>query len=347
VIDPKKDVLFVGRGTSAILYYRIMLPARALGADWCGLVGHPPEHRWVTGVVRGDSQMPDLSSYKIVVLQQPSGRGWLETIKGLRAQGIKVVYEVDDYLHGIKFRDDHQHKKKFGNQYLSEAEAAMKACDALIASTEWIRGNYEHFNRNAFLCRNGIDLNRYKMTKPERESINIGWAGSTGHRDTVIPWLQATAAIMDMKPHVCFISIGERFAVAFEEKYGKERAMALPWSQVEQYPAAMTMFDIALAPGGQGGWWRGKSDLRWLEAGALGIPTVANPQVYPEIEDGLTGMFASSNKEAFEKLLLLIGEEELRRSIGERAKAHVTEHRAIEKMAPQWTEALEAIAALD
>jgi glycosyltransferase involved in cell wall biosynthesis len=343
----KKDVCFVGLGTSAVLYYRVYLPAMALGADWAGLVGEPPQHRWLTGVARGSSQMPDFSSYKVVVLQQPVGKGWLETIKGLRAQGVKVVYEVDDYLHGIKWRDDHQHRKKYDNTYLSQAEAAMKACDALIASTEWIRGNYTSFNKRAYMCRNGLDLKRYAMTRPKRESINIGWAGSTGHIKTVIPWLQAVSAIMEMNPRVCFISIGERFATAFEDRFGKERAMTLPWMQVEQYPAAMTMFDIALAPGGQGGWWRGKSDLRWLEASALGIPTIANPEVYPEIEDGVTGLHATTRNEAFEKLLLLIGEEQLRDSIGARAKEYVSEHRAIEVMAEQWRETLSEIASLD
>lgn len=343
-LDFRKDVLFVGLGTSAVLYYRCMLPAMALGADWCGLVGEPPEHRWMTGMVQGQSQMPDFSSYKVIVLQQPAGEGWLKTIEGLRAQGVKVIYEVDDYLHGIKFQDDHGYKEHYGNEYLSKAEAAMKACDALIASTEWIRGNYSSFNKNAYLCKNGIDLNRYALTKPERDAVNIGWAGATGHRDTVIPWLQAVAAVMDMKPHVCFISIGESFATAFEQKYGKQRGMALPWAQIEQYPSAMSMFDIALAPGGPGGWWRGKSDLRWMEAAALGIPTIANPVVYPEIEDGVTGLHATNQVEAFEKILLLVGEDNLRNAIGEQAKKYVSEHRSIEAMAPQWKDVLEEIA---
>ena len=54
----------------------------------------------------------------------------------------------------------------------------------------------------------------------------------------------------------------------------------------------MTLFDIAIAPSAENNLFRGKSDLRWLEASALGIPLVAHPDVYPEIEDGVTGVHA-------------------------------------------------------
>jgi glycosyltransferase involved in cell wall biosynthesis len=346
-LDIRKDVLFVGLGVSAVCYYRVMLPAMTLGADWSGLVGEPPHHKWVTGIVKKESQMPQFTDYKVVVLQQPVGRGWIALIKGMQEQGIKVVYEVDDYVHGIKFNLDHGFRRKFDNQYLSRAEASMKACDAIFTTTEWIAGNYLSFNKNVYICQNGLDLRRYELTRPRRESVNIGWAGATGHQDTVIPWLQAVAEIMRLRPNACFISIGEPFAEGFVPHFGRERAMAIPFAQVEQYPAAMTMFDIAIAPGGKGGWWRGKSDLRWLEAGALGIPIVASPAIYPEIEDGVTGLHAKTRFEAFEKMLLLFDHKDLRETIGQKAKEYVREHRSIEAMAPQWEAALNEVYASD
>ena len=54
----------------------------------------------------------------------------------------------------------------------------------------------------------------------------------------------------------------------------------------------MTLFDIAIAPSSESNLFKGKSDLRWLEASALGVPLVAHPDVYPEIEDGVTGVHA-------------------------------------------------------
>lgn len=349
-LDIEHDVLFIGLGASPVCYYRAMLPAMALGADWIGLSGEPPKLSFATGLAKDandvpQSGLPDFFRYKIVVLQQPRGAGWVKLIRSLQAAGVKVIFEVDDYLHGIKNSEDHDFQKDFGNQVINEYEAAMKACDALIASTEWIRGNYSHFNRNAYLCRNGIDLGRYNLTKPDRDKVNVGWAGATGHLKAVTPWLQQVAEIMRMDPDVNFVSIGQQFADGFKPHFGGERAITVPWAAIEQYPSAMTLFDIALAPGGKGGWWRGKSDLRWLEAGALGIPAIVNPRVYPEVEDGVTGMVARSPQEVMQKLWALVKDAELRRKIGENARAHIKEHRSMVTMREQWVEVFESVIA--
>lgn len=349
-LDISRDVLFIGLGASPVCYYRVMLPAMSLGADWIGLNGEPPKIGWATGLAKDEngvpqSAMPDLFRYKIVVIQQPKGTGWVKLIRGLREAGVKVIFEVDDYLHGIKHLDDHDFAGEFDNKVLSSYEEAMKACDALIASTEWIRGNYSHFNKNAYLCLNGIDLGRYNLTKPKREKINVGWAGATGHLKAIMPWLQQVAGLMQQNPDVNFVSIGQSFADGFKAHFGEERSISVPWAAIEQYPSAMTMFDIALAPGGHGGWWRGKSDLRWLEAGALGIPIIANPKVYPEVEDGVTGMLAISPHEMAEKLWGLVGDRELRERLGAQAREFIAENRSMKQMRQQWVDAFNSVIA--
>ena len=77
----------------------------------------------------------------------------------------------------------------------------------------------------------------------------------------------------------------------------------------------MTLFDISFAPSAENNQFRGKSDLRWLEASALGIPLVAHPDVYPEIEDGVTGVHARTPDEVEAALLRLVDD-------AERARAH-------------------------
>jgi glycosyltransferase involved in cell wall biosynthesis len=330
-----------------------MLPAMALGSDWCGVTHDPPNLVWRTGLVRNrdkdrpgthDSQLPDLTRYKVVVVQQPRGEGWLTAIRNLQERGIKVIYEVDDYLHGIKHQADHDFQENYSNQYLAEAEAAMKACDALICSTEPIRRNYRSFNKRIYLCRNGIDIRRYELDRPERQTVNIGWAGATGHLKAVEPWFQQAAQIMLLRPNTCFISIGQAFAEGFAKHFGRERAISVPWAAIEQYPGAMTMLDIALAPSGGGEWWAGKSDLRWLEAGALGIPIIAHPRNYPEIEDGVTGFHARNPMEVAEILLRLVDDADLRTKVGRSAQRHIREARDFRVMARQWSDAINDLA---
>ena len=341
-LDIKRDVCMVGKATTVPCYYRIMLPAMRMGCDWVGVAGFPPKLHWLTGSVRGESMLPDLLDYKVVVIQQPMGESWEKTIVALQENGVKVIFEVDDYLHGVQKLEGHDFASSYDDRALVLYEACMRKADGMIVSTEYLLKKYRKFNQNIFLCRNGIDLRRYALTKPERPTVNIGWAGATGHQKAVLPWLNLVGAVMDKRSEVTFISIGLRFADALR-RFG-DRALSVPWAAIEQYPAAMTMFDIALAPGGGGSWYRGKSDLRWLEAGALGIPVIGRPSIYSEIEDGVTGFHATDPNAMVECLMPLVVDSGLRERVGLAAKEHIEQHRSIEQMVGQWEDAIRAVA---
>lgn len=316
----------------------------AIGADFVGLMGAPPKLGVATSIVRKSTEMPNLmEDYDIVVLQQPAGKGWLRTIEAMQENGVKVLFEVDDYLHGVSRVESHDYKSNFTPDVLRQIEEAMEACDGIIASTPYIKKKYRKINPKTFVCQNGIDTKRYDFEIPERETINIGWAGATGHLEAVQPWFAMTGAIMRSRPNTHFISIGKEFAIAFQRELGEDRALAIPWAAIEQYPAAMTMFDIALAPGGHGGWWRGKSDLRWLEAGALGIPTIVNPTIYPEVQNGQTGITARDQQQVAEGLLALIDDPELRQEIGQKAREHVRSKRSIDVVKDQWVRVFDRV----
>src|SRR4051794_34357830 len=171
--DPHR-VLFVGHGTTPVMYYRCLLPAQAMGADWCGVVGAPPRLGVATSMIRKGTHMPNLlEDYDIVVLQQPAGDGWLETIEAMQNNGVKVIFEIDDYLHGIKEVQGHDFAKGFDAAHLKRIEEAMQACDALIASTPYLKKKYKKLQPNAFVCQNGIDMKRYDFEIPTRDRINI------------------------------------------------------------------------------------------------------------------------------------------------------------------------------
>jgi glycosyltransferase involved in cell wall biosynthesis len=230
------------------------------------------------------------------------------------------------------------------NYGLSQLEMCMKACDFVLTSTDYIARAYRHFNRRIFVCENGVDVARYDLKLPGRMSINVGWAGATGHRNAVVPWLQAVSRVMKERSNVNFVSIGENFASGFHAHFPEERALATPFMALEQYPAAMTHMDIALGPAAHTGFYRGKSDLRWLEAGALGIPIVAHPLVYPKIEDGVTGMLAATPTEIVAKVTRLVDDAPLRQFIGANARRYVQEKRSATAVAAQWAEVLTEVA---
>lgn len=342
-LDLKKDLLFIGYGQTAVMWYRCALPAMKIGCDYVGLDGDPPDLDYCTGIVRGKSQKPNPFEYKVVVIQQAKGRGWLKIIQELQAAGIVVIYEVDDWLHAIGSQKDHDYRESFDRLALSDYEMCMKAADAMIVSTDFLARTYRAFNREIHVCENGVDIQRYDLKMPIRRSTNIGWAGATGHRLALTPWLKVVAKIMRRRRDVNVVTIGQDYANAFHQEFGLERAVAVPFAAIEQYPAAMTNMDIAIAPAARTGFFMGKSDLRWLEAGALGIPIVAHPLVYPKIEHGINGFHASTPQQIEDCLDRLIENVQLRWLVGQNAQHYVRTKRSAEVVAKRWEQVIQEV----
>jgi glycosyltransferase involved in cell wall biosynthesis len=335
--------LFMSRGNKAPGWYRCALPALVLGCDWVCYSDEPPGLRMAWGKTQKDLALHDLETYEVLIVQQPAGVAWARAIREWQRKGIVVLVDIDDDLHGVRKKRDHDFAAKYTRKRLEEYEVAMSAADGVICSTEWLARRYAKLNPNTFVAQNGIDLKRYALTLPERDHVGVGWAGGTGHREAVIPWLQQLAAVMRERADVNFISVGQRFGQLFTEEFGERRALSVPFTGLDVYPAAMTLYDISLAPAGEANFYRGKSDLRWLEASALGMPTIAHPGVYPEVEHGVTGFHAASPAEMRELLELLIDDAGLRRRVGAAAKAHVSEHRSAQATARQWAGVLQSV----
>jgi Glycosyl transferases group 1 len=337
--------LFMSRGNKGPAWYRCALPALALGADWTCYVGTPPNAQFVYGRIERDLILADVPDYDVVVIQQPRGAEWLGAIRDWQRRGVVVLADVDDWLRGIRRRKDHDFNDMFGRKTIEEFELCMRAVDGIICSTPWLAERYAALNPHTYLCRNGIDLKRYALTLPERDYVGIGWSGATGHKLAMQPWLDQVAAVMRERDEVRFISVGQRFAQELAPEFGEQRCVSVPFTALDTYPASMTLYDIALAPAGDSSFYRGKSDLRWLEASAVGLPLIADPTVYPDIEHGVTGFHASTAKAMGEIVRELVADEPLRRRVGAAAKEYVAEHRSAQVAAEQWASVLRDVAA--
>src|SRR4051794_7702848 len=96
------DALFVAQTADATCYHRIMLPARALGCDWCGLDVAPPQSIVGRGAVRGEDGRPAFDSYDTIVVSSPTEDGWLDVIPSLQGSGTRVFCDLDYDLHAAQ-----------------------------------------------------------------------------------------------------------------------------------------------------------------------------------------------------------------------------------------------------
>ncbi|MDA0158908.1 glycosyltransferase [Solirubrobacter ginsenosidimutans] len=313
--------LFVGTAGPGSLYHRIVLPATALGSDWC-----TAQSAWQfgPGFVRGRPGEPSPADYDTVVLQMPSTPDWLDAIGQLRRRGTRVFYEVDWNLH--EHVDD--------VPALRGIETLMRACDGVLCATAFLRERYAAFNANVHVCENGLDPRGYALAKPARDTVTIGWAGTTMAIEDIAGSVTAIAELMRARPHVQFASLGQPVADLAANLVGADRCTGLPMVLVEQYPAALAAFDIVFEPPTVSPRRRGRSQLRWLEASALGTPLVADPETYPN------AVPARDVDELAHQLLRLVDDAPLRTQIGETARRTVLAEHGMSAAAASWTRAL-------
>ena len=75
---------------------------------------------------------------------------------------------------------------------------------------------------------------------------------------------------------------------------------------------------------------RAKSDLKFIEAAACRVASLASSVVYGDsIEDGRTGLLFRDPAEFHVRLLRLVALPELARDIGDAGRRHVAEHRML------------------
>jgi hypothetical protein len=325
-----EDVLFVGRGATTISWYRCGAPAFALGCDWIGCGGDDPNNlHLITSLKRGGMTMPKLDDYKVVVLQQVKGQAWFNEIIRLKKNRVKVLYEIDDYIHGVEKLKHHEFKGAYSKKVVAAHELCMRAADGLIVSTDWLAKRYSKFNKNIYVCKNSVEVKRYELEIPERDTINIGWAGSAGHLEAFIKWSPGIRQILDEYPETRFFSVGlnvGQLPILAETA----RSVTLPVVSIENFPAVLTNFDIAVGPALNNNFYRGKSDLRLLETGALQIPLVGDPLVYDSIIHRETGMMASDAAEAYSGIKALIEDEELFEEVSWNVRDYVHSKRSME-----------------
>jgi hypothetical protein len=204
---------------SVVSYYRCFLPAMVLGVDHLVWKYGRRGVELLGGL--GDTPEPDvLYDYDIVVLQQPAGRGWLNVVRELQANGVRVLYEIDDYIQGARKTKSHELSDVFDEKLVHDMEMVMRVCDGVIVTTGFLARRYRSFNARTWACPNGIDLPRYRHTKPPRQGVTIGWAGGIGHKASLARWEAPVRNVMRARPETRFVSVGYGAATPFIEEFG-------------------------------------------------------------------------------------------------------------------------------
>ena len=334
-------VAFIPTNVSGVMHYRCWQQAeamRAIGVEVAVLWYSTKQflmHPWEEDILREDVGYllkNDISKAcewaDIVIWMGLHTTQSLALFHSMRIYHAKpFLTEIDDYIYAIPNRNIASTVYTPGSGLTRILTDQMQSSDGIICSTPYLADLYKNVNKT-YVAENFINFPswRSRFTSPRRQGVTIGWVGGGTHdedheliKDSVFEVLSKNKDVRFK--YVCGGPCPEFFK-------GVPR---LTWqhdfSSIKQYPkwVAKKGFDIGIAPLEDNNFNRGKSNLRWLEYSALGIPCVASPLPHfkESIVHGKTGFIASTHGEWVEHLERLINAPDLRDTIGTAARQEV------------------------
>jgi len=166
--------------------------------------------------------------------------------------------------------------------------------------------------------------------RAESQLVRLGYfSGSATHSTDFSVCAEPIAQILRKYPHTRLILAGRvQVPTLFEPLL--DRLQIFPYVPWRELPGLLLQADINLAPLERRNVFTDcKSEVKYLEAGLLGIPTVASPVggYAKAITNGQTGFLCDSTTEWEEVLSALIEQPAKRETVGQSARENVlSEH---------------------
>jgi len=304
--------------------------------------------RWTTLVT-----VDEIMSADLVIVQRQYDPIIVDgLLKEAREAGKAIIYEIDDNLHAVLPSSPVYQVFKQGGPALAGVHRAIAQSHGLTVSTPELAGDYSKLNQNVEVIYNSIDFEmRDWETIPkdkDKDNIVVGWTGGVTHLEDVELLKNVIPAILEKYKNVKFAlytSLDLARLIIERLQLPEDRITIIPPRSFHDYPTALGYFDISLVPTVNCRFNAAKSNLKVLELGALGIPSVASkvPPYVTTIRNGVNGFTAETEPEWINYISLLIENEELRKKLGMNIRYIVYKHFNLGTNCHLWPEAWKAI----
>lgn len=250
--------------------------------------------------------------------------------------------EVDAWRDGVNGFDI-----KRNQALLDGVKSVCSKADLITVTTPILANVFREFSENVRVLPNCVNVDEWKklpLEKNENE-IRLYWGGGMSHWEDLLLLRDPLKMIFDKYKQAKIVMLGWMPA-GFSEMF-KDRVEYHPWSNFHaySYKYASLGVDIALIPLVDNEFNRCKSNIKWIEASSLQIPSVVSYcSPYKEVEnlsDQDLAVFIEDNKpESWVKgISMLIDNPNLRQKIGDQARMVVEQHFDINKQYNRWINA--------
>lgn len=256
----------------------------------------------------------------------------LHILNILQESGRRVIVDLDDNPWALpKSIPRISYWERTGSRLI--LEKCLEWADLITVTTQEMLSALKHFNQNIVILENCLpDFKWTNIQKQDvKESVVIGWGGGVTHSEDLRLIVNPLLQIIEKYPNV-ELHLAGNFEIdnAIDDFFRlvnpfpkNNRIKILGLVPIENYQELISAFDIGIAPLNDTPFNRCKSDLKFLEYSALGIPCVASavtPYMTSTVQ-GETGFLANNDEDWTYYLMKLIESADLRKKIGKTAKA--------------------------
>lgn len=235
--------------------------------------------------------------------------------------GIPVFYDIDDLVFDTKYTDQLAYTQglsvKEKNNYDESVRGygrMLEKCDAVITSTNQLVEELRNYKSIVILNRNVLSRELVRISKqtPHIESADGSvkmayFSGSITHNENFEMIKPAIISLLKKYKNLELHLVGH-LDIPEDIAYFGSRIVTHPYVDWRELPELISKMDINLAPLVKSTFNEAKSEIKWLEAAAVKVPTVASRigSFEDMIEDGIDGVLASDFewKEKLEKLIM-------------------------------------------
>lgn len=263
-------------------------------------------------------------------------------IDDIKTKHKTIIFEIDDLVYDPKYvpyLDYYRHMGKeekrwydngIGREILSDpyVEICLVSTDFLAKA---VKNDYP--TKKVFILRNKLALDQIKYAqlaffkrngiKPKDGIIRIGYfSGSKSHDKDFGSISDVLIEILKKYKNVVLMIVG---FLTLDKKFTEIRSQieCHPFVSVKKLSELILRSDINIAPLEiNNPFCNAKSELKFFEAGILGIPTVASATdaFKYAINDGVNGFLACNKHQWKAGIERLIEDKELRKSIGKQSR---------------------------
>jgi len=283
----------------------------------------------------------DLENVRLVVIWREPHSAHIDGIVHVaHQQGGTVIYDVDDLMFRPELAVidiiDGIRSQKFSEldtqAFFARIGRALKACDLVTCPTDELARHARRMGKPAYVLPNGFDAESHAVSRAARrhwlehgdDLLRIGYAaGSRTHQRDFAVAAPAVARILRENPKArvtVFRDPGSGEGVVLMDEFADFTDLAdqIEWRdmvKLHELPGEIARFAVNLAPLEAGNpFCEAKSELKYFEAGLVGVPTIASPSgpYARAITDHVTGRLATTEAEWYQALHDLLADKKLR-----------------------------------